>query len=95
MTAWLCPQTSFLSVATFVGGKIIVSTDIKKLLDVALTNDKAQTGTTANELSLRISFLVKKTPHHKLVEKELSVTRDDREEAEKWIKTALTRAYSG
>ena len=85
------------SVADFrgAGGKTVVSTEVNKLLDVALTENTGLAGESTSDLALRISFLVKETPHHKLDIRELTISRDDREEAEKWIKTALDRAYSG
>ena len=78
-----------------VGGKTVVSTEVNKLLDVALTENTGLAGESTSDLALRISFLVKETPYHRLDNRELTISRDDREEAEKWIKTALDRAYSG
>jgi hypothetical protein len=79
-----------------LGGKIVVSTPINKLLNVALvTESDDHESTSRTDLSLRISFLVKATPHHKLDTRELTIPREDREEAERWIDTAMRRAYAG
>jgi hypothetical protein len=78
-----------------LGGKIVVSTPINKLLNVALVTDDQHGTSTTTDLSLRISFLVKATPHHKLDTRELTIPREDREEAERWIDTAMRRAYAG
>jgi hypothetical protein len=79
-----------------LGGKIVVSTPINKLLNVALvTESDDHESTSRTDLSLRISFLVKATPHHKLDTRELTIPREDREEAERWVDTAMGRAYAG
>lgn len=81
----------------WIGAKSIVSTPINKLLNVALVteSDTHHVTSTTTDLSLRISFLVKSKPHHRLQISELTIPREDREEAERWIDMAMGRAYAG
>jgi hypothetical protein len=80
----------------WIGGKSVVSTPINKLLNVALvTESDNQHGASTTDLSLRISLLIKATPHHKLDTREVTIPLEDREDAERWIDMAMGRAYAG